>query len=367
MIPFYDFKREYIEIKDDINKKISEVLGKGYFILGNEVQKFETIFSEYLGMKYGLGVNSGSDALYMAIKALGIGEGDEIITVSHTFISTVDAIIRNGATPIFVDVDPDTYCIDTSKIEEKITDKTRAILPVHLYGHPADMSSILKIANKHNLKIIEDCSQAHGSEYNGKKLGSFGDISCFSFYPVKNLGAYGDGGFIALNDESIYQQLKMMQNYGQTKKYHHNFVGLNSRLDEIQAAILNIKLPFLDKWNDKRIKKAKLYDKLLEDSFYKVPTVKNYANHVYHLYVIQCDKRDGLKNYLSRRNIQTLIHYPIPVHRQKAYVDLGFHEFIPTTEMICDKILSLPLNPWLDDNEIEEICGIMNSYGGQNG
>lgn len=367
MIPFYDFKRGYIAIKDDINKKISEVLDRGYFVLGEEVQKFETIFSEYVGTKYGLGVNSGSDALFMAIKALNISEGDEVITVSHTFISTVDAIIRNGATPIFVDIDPDTYCMDVSKIEEKITDKTRAILPVHLYGHPTDMAPILKIAEKNCLKIIEDCSQAHGAEYNGKKVGSFGDISCFSFYPVKNLGAYGDGGFIALNDELIYQRLKMMQNYGQSKKYHHDFVGLNSRLDEMQAAVLNIKLEYLDKWNDQRRKKAKLYDKLLDDSFYILPTVRSNVSHVYHLYVIQCDKRDEIKDYLSRKNIQTLIHYPIPVHKQKAYLNLGFDESIPNTENICNNILSLPLNPWLTTNEIEKICTIMNKFGDDNG
>lgn len=363
MIQFYDFKREYEEIKDDINKKISDVLKRGYYVSGNEVKKFESSFSEYIGTEKGLGVNSGSDALYMAIKALGIGEGDEVITVSHTFISTVDAITRNGAIPIFCDIDPDTYCIDTSKIDDKITDKTRAILPVHLYGHPADMDPILKIAHKNSLKIIEDCSQAHGAEYKGKKVGRFGDISCFSFYPVKNMGAYGDGGFIALNDDDLFKRLKMMQNYGQSKKYYHDFVGLNSRLDEIQAGILNVKLEYLNKWNIQRQIKAKIYDKFLDDFRYKIPSVKDYASHVYHLYVVRSGNRDVINDFLSQNSVKTLIHYPLPVHKQKAYLDLGVNEHIPITEEICKRIISLPLNPWLDDAEIEKICDLMNSFG----
>lgn len=364
MIPFYDFTREYQEIKDEINHRISEVLSKGYFVLGNEVQKFETNFSEYIGMEYGLGVNSGSDALYMAIKALGIGKDDEIITVSHTFVSTIDAIVRNGADPIFCDIDPDSNCIDVSKIDDKITNKTKAILPVHLYGHPVDMDPILKIAHKNSLKIIEDCSQAHGAEYKGKKVGSFGDISCFSFYPIKNMGAYGDGGFIALNNEVVFKQLKMMQNYGQSKKYHHDFIGLNSRLDEIQAAILNLKLEYLDKWNRKRQINAKIYDKHLDESKYKIPTVKDYAKHVYHLYVVECSNRDEIINFLLKNDVNALIHYPIPVHKQKAYLDLGFNDKLPITEKKCKRIISLPLNPWLIDYELEEICELINCFGG---
>ncbi|MCE7700128.1 MAG: DegT/DnrJ/EryC1/StrS family aminotransferase [Methanobacterium paludis] len=364
MIPFFDFKREYAEIKNGINNSLSEVLNKGYFVLGEEVQNFEASFSDYIGTEYGLGVNSGSDALFLAIKSLGISAGDEVITVSHTFISTVDAICRNGANPIFVDIDPETFCIDVSKVEDKITNRTRALLVVHLYGHPVDMDPILKIAKKNDLWIIEDCCQAHGAEYKGKKVGSIGDISCFSFYPVKNLGAYGDGGFVALNDESLYERLKMMQNYGQSKKYHHEFIGLNSRLDEMQAAILNVKLEYLDKWNSKRRKLANIYNKSLESSLYKNQIVKGYAKHAYHLYVVCSDRRDEIKDYLSKKGVQTLIHYPIPVHKQKAYVNLGFNDYIPITEGISNKILSLPLNPWLYDDEIEGICDLMNNYGG---
>ena len=361
MIPFFDFKNEYSKLKEEFNIKINEVLSSGTFIIGNEVQNFESEFSRYIGTKYGLGVNSGSDALFMAIKSLDISEGHEVITVSHTFISTVDAISRNKAIPVFVDVDPDTFCIDVSQIESKITDKTRAIIVVHLYGHPADMDPILKIAKKYDLYVIEDCSQAHGAKYKGKMVGSLGNISCFSFYPVKNLGAYGDSGFIALNDEFLFEKLEMMHNYGQSKKNHSDFIGLNSRLDEIQAAILNIKLEYLDNWNNERKKLANIYNKLLDNSLYLIPNVKEYADHVYHLYVIRSDKRDVIKDYLMENNIQSLIHYPIPVHKQKAYSYLGLNNDLLVTEKICDEILSLPINPWLKSHEIEMICEIMNN------
>jgi dTDP-4-amino-4,6-dideoxygalactose transaminase len=360
MIQFFDFKREYSKLKEELEVRINSVLSSGTFILGNEVQNFESRFSRYLGTKYGLGVNSGSDALFMAVKSLDIGEGHEVITVANTFISTVDAISRNKAIPVFVDVDPDTFCIDVSKIESKITDKTRAIVVVHLYGHPADMDPILKIAKKYDLYVIEDCSQAHGAKYKGKMVGSLGNISCFSFYPVKNLGAYGDGGFIALNDDILFEKLKMIHNYGQSKKNHSDFIGLNSRLDEIQAAILNIKLEYLDNWNNERKKLANIYNKLLDNSLYQIPSVKEYANHVYHLYVIRCDIRDNIKACLLENDVQSMIHYPIPVHKQKAYSYLGYQDEIPNTEKLCNEILSLPMNPWLVDDEIEKICDIMN-------
>ena len=359
MISFFDFKREYSQLKVEINERIQNVFKNGIYVGGSEVKNFESKFTRYIGTDHGLGVNSGSDALYMAIKTLNIDEGHEVITVSHTFISTVDAISRNRAVPVFVDIDPDTYCIDDSKIESKITEKTRAILIVHLYGHPVDMDPILRIAKKNDLFVIEDCSQAHGASYKGKKVGSLGDIACFSFYPVKNLGAYGDGGFIALNDEVLYENLEMMHNYGQSKKNHHDFIGLNSRLDEIQAAILNVKLGYLDSWNYKRNKLANIYNELLDKSLYKVPTVKEYADHVYHLYVIRCKKRDEIMEYLQKNNIQCMIHYPIPVHKQKAYLNLG-NSNIPITELICNEIISLPMNPWLNGYEIEKVCEIMN-------
>lgn len=367
MIKFFDFKREYSKLNDEISVKIDEVLSNGNFITGNEVQKFESKFSKYIGTKNGLGVNSGSDALFMAIKALDINENEEIITVSHTFISTVDAISRNNAVPVFVDIDPDTYCIDVSKIESKITDKTRAIIIVHLYGHPADMDPIIKIAKKYSLFVIEDCSQAHGAKYKGKTVGSLGDISCFSFYPVKNLGAYGDGGFIALNDDDLFEKLEMMHNYGQSSKNQYEFIGLNSRLDEIQAAILNVKLGYLDIWNNERKKLANIYNKLLDKSTFKLPSIKQYADHVFHLYVIQNDNRDAIRDYLLKKDIQTMIHYPIPIHKQNAYKNLVSPNNIPITEEICSKIVSLPINPWLESYEVEEICEILNNMENING
>ena len=366
MIKFFDFKREYFELKEEINFKIDEVLSKGNFIGGNEVKDFESKFSKYIGTKRGLGVNSGSDALFMAVKALDINKGEEVITVSHTFISTVDAISRNNAIPVFVDIDPDTYCIDVSKIESKITDKTRAIIIVHLYGHPADMDPIIKIAKKYGLFVIEDCSQAHGAKYKGKTVGSLGDISCFSFYPVKNLGAYGDGGFIALNNNDLYDKLEMMHNYGQSMKNQYEFIGINSRLDEIQAAILNIKLGYLDNWNNERKKLANIYNKLLDNSVFKVPCIKQYADHVFHLYVIQSNNRDAIRDYLLKKDIQTMVHYPIPIHEQNAYKNL-LTPNIPITEEICSKIVSLPINPWLKSFEVEKICEILNNMENING
>lgn len=288
----------------------------------------------------------------MAVKALGLSNGDEAITVSHTMISTVDSISRNGATPVFADIDPDTYLIDTSKIETKISNKTRAIIPVHLYGHPVDMKPILEIAERHNLFVIEDACQAHGAEYERAKVGGIGHIGCFSFYPTKNLGAYGDAGMIVTNNEELANKLRKMRNYGQYQKYYHDFVGVNSRLDEIQAAILRVKLRYLDDWNERRRKLAKLYSDLLKNTEVITPIEKEYAKHVYHLYVVRHKERDKIQQYLLNHGIQTLIHYPIPVHFQKAY---PISERLPVTEKICGEILSLPMNPWLKETDVETI------------
>jgi dTDP-4-amino-4,6-dideoxygalactose transaminase len=361
MVPFVSLKREYAEIKEEIYKAIQRVLEKQWFILGEELEKFEQEFSNYIGAEYGIGVNSGSDALYLAVKALGVGKGDEIITVSHTFQSTVDAIVRNEAKPIFVDIDPETYTIDVSQIRRKITERTKAIIPVHLYGHPSDIDPIIEIAEKHNLFVIEDACQAHGAEYKGKKVGGIGDIGCFSFYPAKNLGAYGDAGMIITNNEKLARKLRMMRNYGQSKKYHHEFIGMNSRLDEIQAAILRVKLKHLDKWNEKRRRAARLYNELLEDSKAITPAQKEYAKHVYYIYVIKHENRNKLKEYLENQGIQTLIHYPIPIHRQKAYTILGIAARLPETEKTCNEILSLPMHPWLKREEINLIAEAVKS------
>ena len=362
MIKIADLKSEYQEISNHIKEAIGRVLESGWFIFGEELEGFEKEFSKYIGAKYGVGVSSGSDALFLAVKALGIGEGDEVITVSHTFISTVDAVVRNGAEPVFVDVDPDTYCIDVSKIERAITDKTKAILPVHLYGHPANMDPIMEIAQRHKLCVIEDACQAHGAEYKGKKVGSIGAVGCFSFYPVKNLGAYGDGGIVVTSDEELAEKLRMSRNYGQPKKYYHDFVGVNSRLDEIQAAILRVKLKYLDEWNERRRKTAKLYNKFFEDSDVVAPAEKEYARHVYHLYVIRHKDRDKLQQHLLKKGIQTQIHYPIPVHRQKAYSDFRGNAQLPVTEKVCGEILSLPIYPSLKNKEIEYISNTIRGH-----
>ena len=353
MIPFNDFPKEQEKIGNEVSQAIQRVLKSGWFVLGKEGEEFEREFSTYIGSKFGVGVNSGSDALYLAVKALGISEGDEVITVSHTMISGVDAITRNGAKPIFVDVDPETYVMDISKVEAKITEKTKAIIPVHLYGHPVDMAPLMEIAAKHGLFVIEDACQAHGCKYRGQTVGSFGDIGCFSFYPTKNLGAYGDAGMLTLDDEVFVDKLKKMRNYGQSTKYYYDFVGMNSRLDELQAAILRTKLSYLDAWNERRRNVAKLYNELLADADVVTPVEREYAKHVYHLYVIRHKQRDKLQQYLLSQGIQTLIHYPVPVHAQKAY---NLDVKLPVTEKICGEILSLPINPWISDLEVHQIC-----------
>jgi len=355
MIPFVDLKKEYASIKNEIKISIERVFEKQCFLLGEELKEFENDFTKYIGIKFGVGVNSGSDALYLALKCLNIGKGNEVITISHTFISTVDAIVRNGAKPVFIDIESDTFNMDVSKIEKNITEKTKAIIPVHLYGNPVDLDPIMELAEKYNLNVIEDACQAHGAEYKGKKVGGIGDIGCFSFYPAKNLGAYGDGGMIVTNDEELSTNLKMYRNYGQKKKYYHDFIAVNSRLDELQAAVLRVKLKHLNEWNDRRRKNAKLYNELLQDSDIITPIEKECAKHVYHLYVIKNKNRDKLKKYLEKNNIQTLIHYPIPVHLQKAYSQYRNVSSLPATEKICNEILSLPMHPWLTEEEIYSI------------
>ncbi len=304
MIQFIDFKRELAEIGEKVADAMLTTQKSGVFVLGENVEQFEKEFSSYVGARFGIGVNSGSDALFLAVKALGISKNDEVITVSHTMSSTVDAISRNGAKPVFVDIEPDTFTMDVSKIETKISNRTRAIIPVHLYGHPVDMDPLLKIAEKHNVPVIEDACQAHGSTYRNKQVGNIGDIGCFSFYPTKNLGAYGDAGMITTNNKELAEKLAKMRNYGQSTRYSHDFVGVNSRLDEIQAAILRVKLLKLDEWNERRRKTAKLYSDLLEDTNITTPIEREYAKHVYHLYVITHNERDKLQNYLLKKGFR---------------------------------------------------------------
>ncbi|UCC98544.1 MAG: DegT/DnrJ/EryC1/StrS family aminotransferase [Phycisphaerales bacterium] len=362
MIDLAGLKEQYNEISQEVRQAVHKVLTSGWYVLGEELERFEQEFSSYIGARYGVGVNSGSDALLLALKVLGIGPGDEVLTVSHTFISTVDSIIRNGARPVFVDIDPDTFCIDPAEIENRITEKTKAILPVHLYGHPADMTQIGAIARKHNLFIIEDACQAHGAECDERRVGAIGHVGCFSFYPVKNLGAYGDGGIVVTNDGTLAEKLIRSRNYGQPEKNVHTFIGINSRLDEIQAAALRVKLKFLDRWNMRRRQIAEQYDVHLSHTGIITPIEKKYARHVYHQYVIKCRQRDALQNFLFQREIDTQIHYPVPVHKQRAYQDLGFDTYLPVTERVCGEILSLPVHPWLSEQEVLKVANAVQAY-----
>lgn len=358
-VPLINLKADYSELKDELNLAISRVLESGNFINGKELYSFENNFSNYIGTEYGVGVNSGSDAIFLGLKSLGIGKGDEVITTSYTFISTVDAIVRVGARPVFVDVNADTKCINSELIRNRITANTKAILPTHIYGHPADMEKILEIAQESKIYIIEDACQAHGAEYKGKKVGCFGDLGCFSFYPTKNLGAYGDGGMIVTNHKSIYNKLRKLRNYGESSKYHFDFLGCNSRLDEIQAAILDIKLNYLDILNEKRRINAQIYKKYLLNSDLVLPTERINSKHVYHLYVIRSTNRCPLQKILANAGIQTQIYYPIPIHKQKSYKRLGYSVKLPVTEQLCEENLALPMHPWLSEDDIIKVTEVI--------
>ncbi|MFH1836068.1 MAG: DegT/DnrJ/EryC1/StrS family aminotransferase [Methanobacteriota archaeon] len=362
-INFVDLKRQYTAIRDEIRTAIDGVLETTSFILGEDVSKFEEEFASFCDSKYCVGVGSGTEALHLALLACGVGPGDEVITVPNTYIATVLAITYAGAKPVFVDIDPETYNIDVSSLSEKITAKTQAILPIHLYGQPADMDPILDIAAEHDVRVVEDACQAHGSEYKGKRVGSLGDVGCFSFYPGKNLGAYGDGGAITTNNEEVYEKVMMLRNYGQKVKYHHLVKGFNSRLDTMQAAILRVKLRHLETWNELRRKNAQSYTALLEDSDVITPIEKDYSKHVYHLYVVRSKNRDGLAKYLGEKNVYTGIHYPIPVHLQEAYRDLGHSKGdFPVTEEYSKNILSLPMFPELTSEEVEKVAEVISDF-----
>ncbi len=362
----FTLKKQYEDIKDEIKGPIEKVMQSGGFILGEDVKLFEQEFSEYCGVEYGIGVNSGTDALFLACLACGIGKGDEVIVMPYTYIATTLAISMTGARPVFVDIDEETYNIDISKIESAITSKTKAILPVHLYGHPVDMDPLMEIAKKRGLKVIEDCAQAHGALYKNKKVGSFGDASCFSFYPTKNLGAFGDGGMVLTSSEKIKEKLVFLRDYGRKGRYEHIMKGYNSRLDTLQAAILRVKLRHLDEWDEKRRLNAALYTKLFKEKTSDVitPHEADYARHVYHLYPVRVKDRARVMEKLQDNGVRTLIHYPIPIHLQAAYNDLGHKKGdFPVSERCCEEILSLPMYPELMGEEIryvvETLVGIL--------
>ncbi len=362
-IPVFDLKRQYMYLKAELDGAFTNVFDSGNFVLGKNVRLFEEEFANYLDARFSVGVGSGTEALHLSLKACNIGHGDEVITVPNTAVPTISAISSAGARPVLVDVTPDTYTIDTKKIEKEITNKTKAILPVHMYGHSAEMEQIMKLAEAYNLRIIEDACQAHGARYNGKTAGTSGDMGCFSFYPTKNLGAYGDGGIVVTNDEELYNKLLMLRNYGEVKKFTSKIEGFNSRLDEIQAAFLRVKLKYLDEWTNKRREIATRYQQLLFNSNVQLPSERQWAKHVYHLFVIRTNRRDALKDYLQEHGVGTHIHYPIPVHLQEAYKKLGYKAGdFPISERNAGEILSLPIYPELTTEEIETIAGLITEF-----
>lgn len=356
-VPFIDLKIQYKQIEHEVAPMITAAMANGAFIGGEQVSCFETEFARFCNSSYCVGVNSGTDALRFALMATGIGPGDEVITVPNTFIATTEAISQVGAKPVFVDVYPDTCNMDISKIEDKITENTKAIIPVHLYGQPADMNPILEIAQKNNIAVIEDACQAHGAKYKKRKAGSMGAVGCFSFYPGKNLGAFGEGGAIVTQDEAIAQKIRMIRDHGQRKKYFHDLEGYNGRLDAIQAGVLRIKLKRLDDWNKARQQNAAYYNELLSEiQSITLATEAEFADSVYHLYVILVDDRDKLQKFLDSKGIATGLHYPLPLHLQKAYKRLGYKKgAFPVTEHIADRLLSLPMFPELKPEQIEYV------------
>ena len=369
-IPFVDLKIQYQSIKKHIDTAISEVITNTRFIQGKEVSLFEKEFATFLGAKYCIGVNSGTDALILGIRALNLNPGDEVIVPVNTFIATALGVSENKLKPVFVDMDPEDYGMDLDDLEKKITSKTRAILPVHLFGQPEKLDEIKKIIKKSEKQIylIEDACQAHGAEYKGKKVGSMGIFSAFSFYPGKNLGAYGDGGAIVTNDAKLAETYHMLREYGSKVKYIHDTVGTNTRLDTIQAAILRVKLQYLEKWNNKRQQNAALYTKLFQKELpnIKTPPYILGRESVFHLYIIEVEKRDELLTYLNSHGVQALIHYPIPLHMQKAFADLGYKKGdFPHAEKSAKRMLSLPMFPELTKEQIIYVVGTIKDFYGR--
>ncbi|MBN1310552.1 MAG: DegT/DnrJ/EryC1/StrS family aminotransferase [Anaerolineae bacterium] len=352
MIPFNELKLLHTQLEDELGAAVRRVLSSGWYALGPEVEAFENQFASYHGVKYAVGVANGTDAIELALRAAGIGPGDEVITVSHTAVATVCAIEQTGANPVLVDITPETYTMEPEAAEAAVSPRTKALVPVHLYGHPADMTELVSLAERHNLALIEDCAQAHGARWKGQLVGTFGQMGAFSFYPTKNLGACGDGGAIITNNTNLAERLRLLRNYGQTSRYHHAERGINSRLDEIQAAILCVKLRHLEEHNNARRALADHYNRHLEGV--TVPVACQEAHHVYHLYVARHHLRDSLMDALKKRGVGALIHYPVPVHLQEAYADLGYRSgSLPFTEQAAREILSLPMYIGLTKGDIE--------------
>lgn len=363
-VPFATFLPMHNEIRDMLNSAYNKVVDKSYFIQGEECKNFEEEFAEYCGVKYCVGVATGLDALMLILKAMNISAGDEVIVPSNTYIATALAVSYNGATPVFVEPVIETYNIDVNKIEEKITSKTKAIIAVHLQGRTADMDAINTIARKYDLKVIEDAAQAHGAKYKGKKAGSLGDAAGFSFYPGKNLGALGDAGCVTTNNKELADKIRALGNYGSDYKYHHIYKGVNSRLDEMQAAFLRVKLPNLDKWNEDRRNTAKKYLNGITNPLISLPlSTSDEYEHIYHVFVIRCDRRDELEAYLKKNGIGTVKHYPIPMHEQECYKDLGIKNGeLPIAEEISSTVLSIPMYYGMTNEEINYVIDTINKF-----
>ena len=352
-IPLVDLKAQYISIKSEINQAIQRILDNTSFILGKEVEQFEADFASYVNAEGAVGVASGTAALHLALLACGVGPGDEVITTAHTFFATAEAISQTGARPVFVDIDLKTYNLDPALVESAVTKRTKAIVPVHLYGQPADMASLMEIAQRYNLMVIEDAAQAHGAEFRGRRIGAIGHLGCFSFYPGKNLGAYGDGGMVVGNDLELLERVRRLRNHGRISKYEHLEVGWGERLDALQAAVLGVKLRYIEEWTELRRSHARLYTELLADTAVVTPFVSPDVRHVFHLYVIRVAQRDEVLSYLREKGIRAGIHYPIPLHRQPAYRDSDIgHVSLPITEQVAREVLSLPMYPELKEEQI---------------
>lgn len=358
MIPFLELKTQYLAIKDEIGAAIQRVLDNTQYVLGPEVEAFERAFAAFSGSTYGIATNSGTSALHLSLVAAGVGPGDEVITVTHTFVATVAAVLYARATPVFVDIEPETYTMDPNALESAITERTKVIMPVHLYGHPADMDPILEVARRHDLIVIEDAAQAHGAEYKGHRCGSMGDMSCFSFYPGKNLGAYGEGGMVVTDREEFDTKIRMLRDWGQERKYAHVLKGFNARMDGLQGAVLGVKLRHLEIWTEARRDHARQYGELLADCKpVGLPVHSPGCRHVYHLFVVRVEDRDGFMQFLADRNIQTGIHYPTPVHMLEGYADLGYGvgDF-PNAERAAAEVVSLPMYPELQSGQVVTVA-----------
>jgi dTDP-4-amino-4,6-dideoxygalactose transaminase len=362
-IDFCSPRAQYQSQREAIDAAIAGVLSRGRYILGSESEAFEREFAAYIGVAHGIGVGSGTEALHVALRACGVGPGDEVVTVSHTAVATVSAIELCGARPALVDIDPGTYTMDAAQLESVLTPHTKAIVPVHLYGQPADLDAILSIARRRGVRVIEDCAQAHGARYEGRRVGSLGDMACFSFYPTKNLGAIGDGGIVVTVDAALAKQARLLREYGWAERYISSVAGWNSRLDELQAAILRVKLRKLDADNEARASLARRYDAALAQAGVTTPVCRPGASHVYHLYVVRSDRRDALQEWLQARGIGSLVHYPMPVHRQPAYAGrLSGGRVLPETDRAAAEVLSLPMYPQLPEAAVDAVAAAVRAF-----